>query len=81
VLAEILTDALQKVDSFSLTGFGTFEVRECGERIGPSRMRRYVKLLSRLGTPPRVDTGPFSGPVKPQPMDLFATERVRSFDT
>jgi DNA-binding protein HU-beta len=33
-LTEIITDALQKGDSLSLTGFGTFEVRERGERTG-----------------------------------------------
>jgi DNA-binding protein HU-beta len=33
-LTEIITDALQKGDSLSLIGFGTFEVRERGERSG-----------------------------------------------
>jgi DNA-binding protein HU-beta len=34
VLTEIITDTLKKGDSLSLTGFGTFEVRERGERTG-----------------------------------------------
>jgi DNA-binding protein HU-beta len=33
-LTEIITDTLQKGDSLSLTGFGTFEVRERDERTG-----------------------------------------------
>lgn len=33
-LTEIITAVLQKGDSLSLTGFGTFEVRERGERPG-----------------------------------------------
>lgn len=33
-LTEIITDVLQKGDSLSLTGFGTFEVRERSERTG-----------------------------------------------
>lgn len=33
-LTEIITDALKKGDSLSLTRFGSFEVRERSERIG-----------------------------------------------
>jgi DNA-binding protein HU-beta len=33
-LTEIITEVLQKGDSLSLIGFGTFEVRERGERTG-----------------------------------------------
>lgn len=33
-LTEIITDALKKGDSLSLTGFGSFEVRERSERTG-----------------------------------------------
>ena len=33
-MTETITEALQKGDSISLPGFGTFEVRERGERTG-----------------------------------------------
>lgn len=42
-LTRIIAGVLQKGDSLSLTGFGTFEVRERGERTG--RNRRTGKEL------------------------------------
>ena len=33
-LTEVITDELEKGDSVSLKGFGTFEVRSCSERTG-----------------------------------------------
>ncbi len=38
-LTEIITEVLQKGDSISLPGFGTFEVRSRSERTGRNRTR------------------------------------------
>ena len=44
-LTEIISDALTKGDSLSLTGFGTFEVRDRGERTGRNpRTGEEVKI-------------------------------------
>lgn len=44
-LTEIISDALKKGDSLSLTGFGTFEVRDRGERTGRNpRTGEEVKI-------------------------------------